>query len=70
MNKPITVAYEEFKLELASLINNSGMPMFLIESILQNYLGEVRAVAQKQYENDKKQYEASLQENTTQEETE
>ena len=60
MNKPITVAYEEFKQQLADLINNSGLPIFMIEPILQNYLTEVRALIKRQYEMDRSSYEASL----------
>lgn len=60
MNKPITIAYEEFKQQLADLINNSGLPIFMIEPILQNYLSEIRTLIKRQYEMDKSSYEASL----------
>ena len=60
MNKPITIAYEEFKQQLADLINNSGLPIFMIEPILQNYLSEIRTLIRRQYEIDKGSYEASL----------
>lgn len=60
MNKPITVLYEDLKQELANLINNSGLPAFMIESILQSYLYETRMVVQKQYLLDKAQYEEYL----------
>jgi hypothetical protein len=49
MNKPITVIYEDFKQGLASLINDSGLPAFMIEPILRDYLEEVRRVASQQY---------------------
>lgn len=60
MNKPLTMICEDFKVELASLINNSGLPAFIIELILQNYLHEIRTMAQKQYQFDKSQYNKSL----------
>lgn len=60
MNKPITVVYEDFKQELANLINNSGLPAFIIESVLQRYLEETRIAMQKQYQLDKAQYEKTL----------
>lgn len=60
VNKPITVVYEDFKQELADLINNSGLPAFIIEPILQNYLNETRIVMQNQYQSDKLEYEKSL----------
>lgn len=57
MNKPITVAYEDLKNEIADSINKSGLPAFVIESIIKDFLIEIRDVAKKQYEYDKKQYE-------------
>jgi hypothetical protein len=62
MNKPSTVIYEEFKQDLANLINKSGLPAFVIEPVLQNYLNETRTVAQRQYQADKTAYENSLSE--------
>lgn len=62
MNKPINVAYEDFKQELTDLINNSGLPAFIIEPVLLNYLNETRSVAKKQYQIDKAQYEKALKE--------
>lgn len=61
MNKPLSVAYEEFKQNLTSLVNDSGLPAFMLESVLQGITGEVRAIAQRQYKTEKAQYEASLQ---------
>ncbi len=60
MNKPITLVYEEFKQELANIINNSGLPPMMIEPVLQNYLAETRAMMQSQYQRDKAAYEESL----------
>ena len=60
MNKPITVAREEVKEKIADVINNSGLPAFIIEPILSDFLIEVRNVAKQQYEYDKHQYELAL----------
>ena len=60
MNKPISMVYDEFKQQLADLINNSGLPVFLVEPILLNYLSEVKILVKKQYEMDKVQYEEAL----------
>lgn len=60
MNKPITIVREEVKEQIAAIINNSGLPAFVIEPILQDFLMEVRSVAIRQYEYDKQQYNASL----------
>lgn len=59
MNKPISITYEEFKQELADVINNSTLPAFIIENVLQNYLAETRMAARKQYEKDKLTYQES-----------
>ena len=56
MNKPITIVREETREQIAAVINNSGLPAFVIEPILQEFLIEVRNVATRQYEYDKQQY--------------
>lgn len=61
MNKPSTLLYEDFKKDLASVINNSNLPAFVIELVLQDYLSEVKAMALKQYQLDKAEYETYLQ---------
>lgn len=60
MNKPSTIIYEEFKQNLASLINNCGLPAFVIEPILKDYSNEVKVLAQKQYQLDLAEYKDSL----------
>lgn len=60
VQKPITVARAEFMADLASLINNSGLPSFIIEPIIKDTLYSVRAMAQKQLENDTKWYQEMI----------
>ena len=60
--KPITLIRQEFVDTLVEEINNCQLPMFVIEPILQDLLDQVRTVAQKQYELDKRQYEEQLKE--------
>ena len=60
MDKPISVVCEDFKQDMANLINGSGLPLFIIEMVLQNYLNETRNIAIRQYQNDKAKYEESL----------
>lgn len=60
MNKPITVVREETKKNLADVINNSGLPAFIIEPILMEFLNETRIAAKRQYELEKAQYEQAL----------
>lgn len=59
MSKPITIVYEEFRQDLADVINNSTLPAFIIANVLQSYLMETRAVARKQFEEDKLVYQES-----------
>lgn len=54
--KPITIVYEDFKQNLADVINNSGLPPFIIESVLYSYLIETRNAAKQQYQFDKVKY--------------
>lgn len=63
MDKPFSMKYEEFKSNLANLINNCGLPPFMIEVVLQNYYVEINNIAKNQYMADKTQYEQSLLEN-------
>lgn len=58
--KPITLIRQEFVDMLVEEINNCQLPMFVIEPILQDLLDQVKVMVQKQYEADKAQYEAQL----------
>lgn len=60
VGKPITIVYEDFKQDLADIINNSGLPPFIIESVLYSYLIETRNVAKQQYQFDKNKYTEAL----------
>jgi hypothetical protein len=60
MNKPSTIIYEEFKRDLANLINNCGLPAFVIEPVLRDYTNEIKSLAQRQYQLDKAEYDESL----------
>ena len=60
MDKPQTVAYEELRLDIASLINTSGVPAFIVKPIIKDLLYELEEIEKKQYEYDKAQYESYL----------
>ena len=60
MNKPFSIIYEDFRQGVTNLINNSGLPPFVIESVLKNYLNEISSIAKNQYQVDKMQYEKLL----------
>lgn len=63
MERPLSVAREEFVDALVELINNSGLPMFVVLDVLKGAEIEVKNAAQAQYEKDKKAYEESKEEN-------
>lgn len=58
--KPISIVRQELIDTLASAINDSRLPAFIIEPILKDMYLETKSVAQKQYEYEKAQYEHSL----------
>lgn len=62
--KPTSLAAYDFEAVLASVINNCGLPPFIIEYILKNVYLEVKAASQKQYEREREQYERELEEHS------
>ena len=53
-NKPITVVREEFATSLINLLNNSGLPAFVMGDILKNAVRELERLEGEQYQADKK----------------
>jgi hypothetical protein len=62
IEKPAIIIRQEFIDGLTYYINNSGLPLFVIEPILKDIYIEIKTVLQKQYELEKMQYEKSLKE--------
>ena len=62
MEKPLSVRREDFAQSLISAVNGSGLPACMALDVLKSLTAEVEALARKQYEADKKQYEESLKE--------
>lgn len=60
IQKPITVARADFISNITDLINNSGLPSFIIEPILRDMLHDIRVICQKQLELDTKTYQEML----------
>lgn len=60
VNKPITIARQDFIDSIVDLCNNANLPYFCIESVLKDVLSEVHQACAKQLEMDKKKYEAEL----------
>lgn len=55
--KPISIAREEFINALANLINESGLPAFIISPVLKDVLVEVQNAERVQLEQDRAFYE-------------
>lgn len=70
MDKPLSVKKEEFEQGLVQLINNSGLPSYMIEPIMKAYSLEVKDLCRTQTENERQQYLASLESEATADETE
>lgn len=60
IQKPITLVRAEFVSNMTNLINNSGLPSFIIEPILKDMLYDVRIMSQKQLELDTKKYQEMI----------
>lgn len=58
--KPMSVARSEFIQYLTNLINESTLPLFVIESILKDMHSDVRSLSQRQLEIDLKNYREAL----------
>lgn len=62
VQKPITMVRAEFIASLTTLINDSGLPAFIIEPILKDMLNDVRIAAQQQVKMDEQNYREALNE--------
>lgn len=58
--KPVTVAREETARALADVINQAGLPAFILEPILRELLGDIQNAMREQYQKEKAQYEQAL----------
>lgn len=57
---PITVRRSVFMKTLTDIINNSGLPFFVVEDAMKDMLSNVHAMADKQLKQDLEMYEESL----------
>lgn len=60
IQKPITVAREEFKQNILNLCESSGLPFFIVEDVLKYLLEQVHLASVEQYKIDKVEYEQRL----------
>jgi hypothetical protein len=65
IRKPMSVEKEEFFQNIANSINNSALPLFVIESILKELLMEVSVLSKQQMEAERAQYEQMLNQQST-----
>lgn len=49
--RPIEILYAEFKDNMINLVNNSGLPPFIIAQVLESLLYEVKNLEKANYEN-------------------
>ena len=59
MNKPANILVEDTKEELIKVINESGLPPFLVEPIIKDIYNQVVFLKQQEFEKSKKEYEES-----------
>lgn len=62
IEKPILLRREEFTNNIIQLINESQLPVFIIEYILKDVLKEVYTATQQQYESEKMVYKKQMDE--------
>lgn len=60
MTKPANLIVEETKENLTKVINESGLPPFLLELIIRDIYNQISFLKQKELEKSKKDYEESL----------
>lgn len=59
-NKPITLVREDFITGVAMLINQSGLPLFVIEDSLRQLLNSVSELTRQQLEQDRQAYAMAM----------
>ena len=64
MQKPIALVRQEFIENLVKLINESGLPLMVIQPILKDMLEDVSRGMQREYEQAKASYTKALEEET------
>nr|DAV01113.1 MAG TPA: hypothetical protein [Bacteriophage sp.] len=64
MDKPITVARQEFTQQLVNLVNNSGLPAFVMRSALSQVDTALAQLEQAQLEKDTAEWESQQKEVT------
>lgn len=58
--KPMTIIKQEFTEEIIKIINNSQLPIFVVEYILRDILNDIRVASQRQLEIDLENYKKNM----------
>ena len=59
-NKPLTLIREDFMSSVVRLINESGLPLFIVEDSLRQLINGVSELARQQLETDRQAYQQSM----------
>lgn len=60
MNKPADLIVEETKESIVKIVNESGLPPFLLEPVLKDLYNQISILKQQELEKSKQEYENSL----------
>ena len=60
MNKPANLIVEETRENITKVINESGLPPFLLEPLIKDIYNQISFLKQKELEKSKKDYQESL----------
>ena len=66
MEKPITLVISETKNNIANIVNESKLPMFILDGIFRDLYTEIHTIAIQQEQMERSNYEKSLAEETKQ----
>ncbi len=62
MNKPANLIADETRQKITNVINNSGLPAFILEPIIKDLYNQIAYLKKNELENSKKEYSKSLEE--------
>ena len=62
MNKPFTMMVKETKTKLANICNESGLPLVVLDLIMQGMYSEIHSLAERQTEEEEISYTKMLEE--------
>lgn len=63
MNKPLTMTIKETKSKLAEILNESELPLVILDLIMQTLYFEIHSLTEKQSLEEQKTYEDMMEEN-------